>query len=220
MSSPLSDRPLPQRRHSYRGLAIVLWSMALLASALMSSCEKDIAAVQRNISEEDLGKETATEVVLYYSDSAIVRIQVESPLMVRYTDKNQPRQVFPQGLTVRFFGPNLQTSSILTAGYGIRLEREARVILRDSVVWSSVEGEQLETEELIWDEQEALIYTDKFVVIRRPGEIIYGYGFEATQDFDQARIKAIEGRVQVVPPAPADAPKRQPTRKQSGKAMQ
>lgn len=202
-----ADRRRPARATALRSLALWLAACCLMG---MYGCENDLAEVQRLASEEDLGKEVATDVTLIYSDSAIVRVQVESPLMIRYTDKNDPRQEFPQGLTVHFYAPNLQETSTLTAGYGVRYEREQRVVLRDSVVWQSIEHEQLETEELIWDEKNERIYTDKFVVIRRPGEVIYGYGFEASQDFDRARIKAIEGRIKVKePPAPdSGAPQR------------
>ena len=55
--------------------------------------------------------------------------------------------------------------------------------------------DRLETEELIWDEATEKVYTNKFVIIRRPGEIIYGHGFEANQDFTFSRIRAIEGRL-------------------------
>lgn len=171
-----------------------------------AGCENDLAEVQHlSASEDDLNKEVASQVNLIYSDSAIVRVMVESPLMIRYTDKNNPRQEFPEGLSVHFYAPNLQETSTLTAGYGLRLEREKRVILRDSVVWRSIQAEQLETEELIWDEKNKRIYTDKFVVIHRPSEIIYGYGFEATQDFEQAHIKAVEGRIKVKQPPMPDS---------------
>ncbi len=195
-------------RTSARG-RMLSWLM-LCCLMVGYGCENDLAEVQRLATEEDLGKEVATDVRLIYSDSAIVRVQVESPRMIRYTDKKEPRQEFPEGLTAHFYAPNLQETSTLSAGYGVRYEREQRVVLRDSVVWHSINGEQLETEELIWDEKNERIHTDKFVVIRRPGEIIYGYGFEASQDFDRARIKAIEGRIKVKePPAPdSGAPQR------------
>ncbi len=200
-SSAEADPPPAARQARLLPLCILV---LLSAMAGLAGCENDLAEVRRlTASEDDLNKEVATEITLIYSDSAIVRVMVESPLMIRYTEKNNPRQEFPEGLKVHFYAPNLQQTSVLTAGYGLRLEREKRTILRDSVVWRSIQATQLETEELIWDEKNKKLYTDKFVVIHRPGEIIYGYGFEATQDFDQARIKAVEGRIKVKqPPAP------------------
>ena len=48
-----------------------------------------------------------------------------------------------------------------------------------------------------WDEKLNKVYTKKFVKITRPGEIIYGYGFEANQDFTRWEINAITGRIKV-----------------------
>ena len=66
--------------------------------------------------------------------------------------------------------------------------------MRDSVVWESLNKEILETTELIWDEKEERVFTNKFVVIRRPGEIITGYGFESNQDFTYSKIKSVTGQ--------------------------
>ena len=69
--------------------------------------------------------------------------------------------------------------------------------MRDSVVWQSVRKEHLTTDELTWDERRQKVFTDRFVVITRPGEILYGRGFEANQDFTNITMKAVEGRVVV-----------------------
>ena len=71
------------------------------------------------------------------------------------------------------------------------------VTVRDSVVWQSVNGERLETEELVWDDQKHIVFSDRFVKITKPGEVLYGYGFEANEDFTRWQIKALEGRIKV-----------------------
>ncbi len=149
------------------------------------------------ISTDEIQVEKAYDVEILYSDSAVVRVRVTSPVMNRYTERKEPHQEFSEGVLVEFLGPNREVSSWLTAKYAIRLENKDQVIVRDSVVWQSIEREKLETEELIWDERTKKLYTNKFVTIIRPDEIIYGYGFESDQDFKQARIKAIEGTLKV-----------------------
>jgi LPS export ABC transporter protein LptC len=107
---------------------------------------------------------------------------------------------------VEFFGPDGEVTSQLTALYGLRRQNKKEVVVRDSVVWKSVEGDTLETEELFWDERREKIYSNKFVVITRPDEVIYGHGFEADQDFSYSRINAIEGRIKVDNPDKQDNP--------------
>lgn len=164
---------------------------------LLSSCEndlEDIAALSEQLSTE---VETVKEVEILYSDSAQVRVRITGPTMLYYLDRAEPQQEFTEGVVVDFFGPEGEVTSQLTAQYALRMDNRKEVVVRDSVVWKSVEGDILETEELFWDERRQKIYSNKFVVITRPDEIIYGHGFEADQDFSYSRINAIEGRIKV-----------------------
>ena len=62
-----------------------------------------------------------------------------------------------------------------------------------SVVLTSSEGEELKTEELIWDERKNKIYTDKKVTIQTGNEVIKGQGFESNPNFSEYSISKIHG---------------------------
>jgi LPS export ABC transporter protein LptC len=162
-----------------------------------TSCENDLEEIKSVATPDELKYETMTNVELLYSDSAIIRVKVMGDKMFRYLDINTPRQEFPEGIKVDFFDPSGRTQSELTAKYALRFEKKNEITVRDSVVWESKKNEKLETEELIWDEKINKVYTKKFVKITRPGEIVYGYGFEANQDFTRWEINAITGRIKV-----------------------
>ncbi|MBI5913799.1 MAG: LPS export ABC transporter periplasmic protein LptC [Bacteroidetes bacterium] len=163
---------------------------------LFSACENDMSEVNRLFSKDETQVETATGVEMLYSDSAILKLRIVSPKLVRHLDKKMPFQEFPDGLTVEFFTENgLEVSGRLTAKYAERYENDNKFIVRDSVVWTGGAGERLETEELIWEEETDRVHTTKFVIVRRPDEIIYGHGFESNQKFMQWKIRAIEGRI-------------------------
>lgn len=138
--------------------------------------------------------ETAKEVEIIYSDSAIVRVKISGPTMLYHVNTREPKQEFTDGIRVDFYDDNGQITSTLTGKYGIRYESEGKAVVQDSVVWQSTAGEKLDTEELIWDERTQRVYNHKFTVLRKLDELIYGQGFEATQDFKYARILAAEGR--------------------------
>ena len=87
--------------------------------------------------------------------------------------------------------------STLTAKTAVRYQEKGKIIARDSVILVSSKQERLETEELIWDEKTAKVYTEKFVKVTKPGEIIYGYGLEAEQDFSYWKITVPKGRIKV-----------------------
>ena len=58
-------------------------------------------------------------------------------------------------------------------------------------------GEQLNTEELIWDPVKMKIYSDQFVRIKTEDEILFGTGFEADQEFTRYRILNPEGTLNI-----------------------
>ncbi len=163
----------------------------------LGGCENDLAEVQRFVSKEEVYVETAQEVEMFYSDSAVIRMRIRAPRLLRHIDRSNPRQEFPDGLVAEFFGSNLRTTSRLSAKYAVHFENKNRIELRDSIVWVSTKGERLETDELIWEEDRGRVFTNRFVTITRPDEIIYGYGFESNRDFTEWTIRAIEGRLKL-----------------------
>jgi hypothetical protein len=57
------------------------------------------------------------------------------------------------------------------------------------------EGEVLNTDQLFWDERLKIIYSNAFVKITRPNEVIMGEGFEADETFSRWKIKKIQGTI-------------------------
>ena len=169
----------------------------IIGIIFLSSCENDIAEVRKVIGADDVNIESARNVELLYSDSAQVRVEVIAPLLERHLNKSAPHEEFPEGVRVNFLDDRQQERGALTAKYAIRYEDKRQIIVRDSVIWDSGRDERLETEELVWDERKQKVFSKKFVKITKPDEVIYGYGFEANQDFTKWKIEAVEGRLKV-----------------------
>lgn len=165
----------------------------LLGISFLFSCENDMNEINKIIAQEQLATEVAHGVDMIYSDSALVKVRVEASTMIRHLDKIDPYQEFTEGIKVVFFTPNQRVQSTLTAKKAIRYDKKNQIIVRDSVVWQSEDGERLETEELIWEELKDRVYSNKFVKITQPEDVIYGYGFEANQDFTHWTINALKG---------------------------
>ena len=167
-----------------------------LFAACFTTCENDINEVNRLFSSEETQVETALGVEMLYSDSAILNLRIITPKLVRHIADKDPWQEFPDGLEIEFFDKKgAEVTGRMTAKYAERYDHQSKFIVRDSVVWYGEKGEKLETEELIWEEENDKVHTNKFVIVRRPGEIIYGHGFESNKDFTKWRIRAIEGRI-------------------------
>ena len=157
------------------------------------SCGTGVNEIEQDLDEEQVNYEEALDVNMIYSDSAIIRVEVSGPRMLRYLDRDNPRQEFPDGIKVVFYNASNRVSSTMTADLSTRYDKTNEIHVRNNVVWESFGGEQLETEELIWQERKEKVYSNRFVQIKKPDEVIYGYGFEANQEFTEWTINAVEG---------------------------
>ncbi len=101
------------------------------------------------------------------------------------------------GLEVEFYNDSLQVQSKLTAKYGKYFEQNGNVLVRDSVVITNIKNEKLNTEELVWNEKLQKFYTEKFVTITTPTQVIYGDGLESNQNFSVYKITNIKGMIGV-----------------------
>jgi LPS export ABC transporter protein LptC len=120
---------------------------------------------------------------------------VEGAILHNYVDLDNPKQVFPEGVKVDFFNEKGEITSTLTAKTATREQKKGIVTCRDSVILQTVKNERLETEELIWNENEQRLNTNKFVKVSKPDEVIYGFGLEADQDFTYWRILVPKGKL-------------------------
>lgn len=172
----------------------IIWSCVGCIIILMSCVKKEFDLdVLR--SPRDYSIEEATDVDVTYSDSAIVRVRIKGPVLRRYVYRFRVEEEFPEGVHVTFFDGNGYATAWLSAKYAIRKPQDHQTIVRDSVVLVNTQGEKIEGLELIWDENEELISTDKFVKITRPDEIIYSRGFQSNQDFSKYTLYAVEGEM-------------------------
>ena len=146
--------------------------------------------------QDKIGIERVTGVELLYSDSAIVRVEIHAPTLLRYIDKESPKQVFPEGLEADFYNTHHIQTSRLVAKYAEQFQKEHKVYLKDSVkIWNN-KNELLETDELTWDETSKQISSKQFVKITTPSQIITGFGFISNLDFTSWEIYEVKGMVE------------------------
>ncbi len=163
---------------------------------LFSSCIKKEFDLDSLRAAKDYSLEEARDVEVFYSDSAILRVRIEGPLLRRYVYRFRVEEEFPEGVFVTFYGPDGRPTAWLSSKYAIRKSQEHQTIVRDSVVLYNTVGEKIEGPELIWDENAETISTDKFVKITRPpADTIKSYGFISNQNFTKYTLYAVEGEM-------------------------
>ncbi len=159
----------------------------------LCACSNRTEDVEKLKLKAEANVESAKDVDILYSDSAVVRMRIKSPLMQNRQDKDNPTRVFPNGVWVDFFDVSKSPTSHLTAKYAEYSEKLKIITLRDSIVVNNYKNEKLETEELFWSERDGRIYSKKFVRVTTASEIIHGYGFSSNMEFTEWEIDSVSG---------------------------
>ncbi len=93
------------------------------------------------------------------------------------------------GFVLEFYTEAQELDGRLTAKNGFIRGDNSLMVAQDSVVFTNKVGETLYTEELIWEQKRAEVYTNKFVTIERATDIIYGKGLISDENFSSYIIK-------------------------------
>ncbi|MCB0657933.1 MAG: LPS export ABC transporter periplasmic protein LptC [Saprospiraceae bacterium] len=174
-----------------------LFVILLTGLFLVSSCRKEVPEVDEALMTLlKRGVEVGDSVQILYSDSARLKVMIEAPVMYQETNRRYRIQTFPKGIYVEFYDDQGQLMSTLRANYAQRREQDRQVIVRDDVVYESVQGDKLETSELIWSENDRLVSTDKPYRLRRAnGDLSNGLlGFTANESFTYFKSHSVYNR--------------------------
>ncbi|MBR0196340.1 MAG: LPS export ABC transporter periplasmic protein LptC [Paludibacteraceae bacterium] len=153
-----------------------------------SSKPKKVGEVKMELSREQLPVLATDSVTTLISDSGITRYRIEAALWLVYDKTPEPYQEFPKGIYLEQFDENLNVEASLKANYAHYHENEQVWTLRGDVHALNLEGEQFDTQELLWDQKTHRVYSDSAIHITREKSIIEGVGFESNEQMSKYTI--------------------------------
>ena len=170
---------------------------ALLCGAafFFFSCTNDIQTIKAFSSPDALPVVHALNYETTFTDSGVVRFFLKTPELMRFETDGQPFVEFPQGIELVKYDNNHRIISRITARYAKQFVKEKKWEAKNNVVAVNAAGDTLKTEHLVWDERTEKIYSDQYVRIVRPDQIITGIGFESDQSMGNWRIKNPRGTI-------------------------
>jgi len=163
--------------------------VALLIVLLLASCKNEIADIRAITDASNLPIQTSYNAEYILSERGKVTNRLFAAKLEQFQGDDE-YVLATGGVTVLFYDTLEQQEAKLTAKEGAHYSKDKRLIARDSVVLLSRKGEMLETEELIFLEDSARIYTDKFVkIVTANGSTLYGNGLVSNDSFTKWQIK-------------------------------
>jgi LPS export ABC transporter protein LptC len=173
--------------------------LIVLLCIAFTGCKNDMKTIRSLDTTDTAQFEYARQIQIHYTDSGRTKAILTSPMMKSF-EQEDGYQEFPEGFELIFFDSVAKPQSIITALYGINYEKKNLMEAKSNVVVKNIENnEQLDTEHLVWDRRRELIFSDVFVKITKPNEIIFGDGLTSDQNFDFYEIKNPTGEFKVYP---------------------
>lgn len=201
-SGPLNNnlnllKTLPLKGEKFFSFIITGGIAILFLIALLPSCKNDVRTVLSLDFVDTLPEMTARDIEILYSENARVQIKLVSPYLVNKTEE-EPLMIFPEGFTVFFYDSAMNIKSKISADYGISYEKKNIMEARHNVVVENLEKEEkLNTEELFWDREKKLIYSNKFVRLTTGEQVITGDGLTSEEPFDEIVVSNVKGLLEL-----------------------
>ncbi len=153
----------------------------LLIFLLVISCdeEKIKPSIDDSFQSERLPAQESWNSTVFFTDSGKTKAILYAGHLKVFEDTKET--MMDDGVKVDFFNAQEIKSTTLTSKKGRVDETTNNLYAIDSVVAVNDSGVVLKTEEIVWRNKDRRIFTDKFVTIESPDEIIQGYGFESDQ---------------------------------------
>jgi len=155
--------------------------------------------VTNNLPEEiDPSKEIATDIRMFFTDSAITQFRLIAPIRESYVADKKLIEEYPKGVDIEFYDNEGNVTSSMNAKSATRVGVDGIMTMKDSVIMLNAAGDALKTTGILWNETNHTLKTAKFVQLiqAESRDTFYGFGFEAKDDFSQFRITQLTGKRQ------------------------
>lgn len=156
------------------------------------SCKNDLNSII-DINKLSRSPAAITEnFVLKYTDSALTRAILDSPLNVDYTNQKFPYSEFPDGLNIKFY-ENEGDSTNISADYGIVYYKTKMVSLVGSVTIESSDGNKIKTSQIYWDPEQEWLFTEENIIFSSDEYDINAKMLDADRSFKLLKTGQLNG---------------------------
>lgn len=149
------------------------------------------------------------------SDSGVTKFRVTAPEWEVFDKKVEPYWLFPEGVHFDKLADDMSVYAEVDADSAVYYNNLEKWILVGNVHVRNVNAESFDSEELIMEQKEDRVHTDKFITITQKERIINGVGFESNTRLTCYTILQPQG----VFPVDAVDGAGQDTARQSGKEV-
>ena len=167
-----------------------LLSFVFLLTGIIVACgEEDKLAVKKGISAKNRPQLSTCNVMTLISDSGYTKYKVLTPLWNVYNGKEDKNYWdFPKGVYLRQLDKNLKEVSMVAADSACYFPNKKIWELYGRVEIEQKDKSYFYSERIFFDDRKKLIFSDAFIHIKTPTQILEGTGFESNMDLTRYRV--------------------------------
>lgn len=198
-------------------VAPTIFTLMLLTAACK---EEDKLQVTNAINAEEMPQLSTRNVMTLISDSGYTKYKVVTPLWNVYGGQDAYWD-FPEGVYLRQLDHDLQLVSTVAADSAVYFPNRKLWELYGDVEIDQKDKAYFFSQRIFFDDRQKKIYSDTFIHIKTPSQILEGVGFESNQNMTRYRVvrptgmfptKQLEGQPDGQPEGPVMHPAGPPVR--------
>lgn len=169
----------------------------VLFCVFFTACRNDPKEIVMLTGKNNNHEDKATDITGIYSKDGRVKARLFAHEYIKNESAAQPYTDLNTRIRVEFYNDSASLNNVLTADSCRIYDANGNVLMWGHVKIVTTKGEELTTDELIWNSGIERIFTEKPVTIKTGSEILHGNGLEANQDFTWYQITNPRGSVSV-----------------------
>lgn len=169
----------------------LLFGMGLIA--VLAGCKDDGKIDVSKIDMTKMPTMTTRNVSTLISDSGRTQYRIVAPLWEVYDNRENSYWRFPEGLYLRKFDRKMKVIATIAADSAIYFKEKNLWRLDGRVEVTKEPREIFLSQQVFWDQNKGIVYSDSFIHIENATHMMEGYGFTARQDFSGYSIRRPTG---------------------------
>ena len=178
--------------HCTNNLVLIRTILLIFTLSIIQSCKNDFESIIDINKYSKVPAAVTENFNLKYTDSAVVKAVLNSPLNVDFTNQTFPYAEFPEGLNIRFY-ENKNDSTNVSASYGIVYYKTKIVSLKGNVVIQSADGSKIKSSQIYWDPEQEWLFTEEDIVFSSNEYDINANKLDADRSFKLLKTGQLNG---------------------------
>lgn len=172
-----------------------LWKGLLAALCLLASCSGDMKDIER-FERQTPPDQEIVEARIHRTEQGRLQVEIDAPRILRYSTPSA-RTFYPRGVDLRFYDGTRTLKTSIHANRAVSYDDRNIMKATDSVVVVDyATGDTIYLEDIVWRDNDDIVFSNHPVRGVNGNRITYGDGFVSDEQMTNLRITRQRGVIE------------------------